>query len=141
MPFVPGGETDGSKPTLLPDGWYRCRVARINPKQTSAGSEMWGVGFEVVEGDYKGRYLWDNFVFSDQGYQRVRMACSRMGIDLSEGGELTQEMVFGKEVMVKTQQQDYNRKDGTAATRNEVPYEGYEAIEGANEPTTGAVPF
>ena len=53
------GSQDG-KFDPLPDGEYTVIVARLEPSPTKRGGVMWKVGYQVVDGRYKNRYIWEN---------------------------------------------------------------------------------
>jgi len=45
----------------IPDGTYTLRAIEAEEKSTSSGGTMIVVKYEVVGGDYNGRWLWNNF--------------------------------------------------------------------------------
>ena len=45
----------------IPEGDYVLKALDAENKETSSGGEMIKVKFEVVEGDFKGRWIWQNF--------------------------------------------------------------------------------
>ena len=67
----------------IPEGKYVCKMAEIEEASTKNGDEMWKLRLEVVEGAHAGRYLFDNLVFSAAAMKRVKLICSRLGIDVS----------------------------------------------------------
>ncbi|MDI6794806.1 MAG: DUF669 domain-containing protein [bacterium] len=72
----------------IPDGQYLSRLSEIEETTTQYGDELWKLRFEVIEGEYAGRYIFDNMVFSKAALKRVKLICSRLGIDypcLSDG--------------------------------------------------------
>ena len=119
--------------TALPADQYRCRVAAVEEASTQYGDEMWKLRLEVVEGEHAGRYLFDNIAFSTKGLGRVKLVCSRLGIDVSGELDLTPDMLEGREVLVTAEIEDYEDAAGKTKQRNHVPFSGYERVEGPEE--------
>ena len=82
--------------TPLPDGKYCCTVADVEEAKTQYGDEMWKLRFRVSEGQYKGRYIFDNMIFSTPGLKRVKLICSRLGLDVSGKSDLTPDLIKGR---------------------------------------------
>ena len=148
MPFVKFSTIDDEDGDgLIPDGWYRCRVAQVKETKTRNGSPMFAVRFEVAGGPHGGKSVWDNLVFSPgKAYQRLKMVCHRLGIDVTTDRNIETDDLMGKEAMVNVQQEEYTKRDGNLGTRNSVPFEGYELVDtetipmfdGQGEPTKEA---
>ena len=66
----------------LPDGKYLCRVAEVEEATTQYGDEMWKLRLVVDSGPHRGRYIFDNLVFSAAAMKRVKLICSRLGLDV-----------------------------------------------------------
>ena len=115
----------------LPDGEYLCRLAEIEEASTHAGDEMWKLKFEVADGEYAGRYIFDNMVFSEAALKRVKLICSRLGIDVSGEVELTPSMLEGATCIIRTEIEEYEDNEGRTKRRNVVPFAGYERADNA----------
>lgn len=132
----------------VPAGQYLCRVKEIIDEndsgdkiETKSGDEMWKLRFSIVEGEFKGRNLWDNLVFSANALKRVKFICSRMGIPVSGNVDLTPKMLTGKVCLVTVNVEDYINDQDQTKTRNVIPYDGYEradesAVESAKNSTS-----
>ena len=119
----------------LPDSDYLCRLSEIEEASTTQGDEMWKLRFEVIEGEHKGRYLFDNLVFSEAAMKRAKLICSRLGLDVSGELDLTPGMIEGRTCYVTTEVEEYEDNEGRIKRRNVVPFAGYERAEGtAAEP-------
>jgi len=112
--------------TPLPDGKYLCRLAEIEEASTQYGDEMWKLKFVVAKGPYQGRYIFDNLVFSEAAMKRVKLICSRLGLDVSGEIELTPSMLEGKVCYLTVETEDYEDQEGKTKSRNVVPFAGYE---------------
>ena len=112
--------------TPLPEGQYLSRVDDVGITTTKSGDEMWRLRFVVEEGEYAGRYIFDKLVFSDAALTRVKLICSRLGLDVSGKVELTPELIEGCTCVISVQIEDYEDNEGETKTRNIVPFKGYD---------------
>ena len=115
----------------LPDGKYLCRVSDVEEARTQYGDEMWKLRLAVEAGPHRGRYIFDNMVFSDAAMKRVKLICSRLGLDVSGEIELTPALIRGKNCYVTVETEDYEDHEGTTKRRNVVTFAGYERAVGA----------
>lgn len=122
----------------LPDGKYLCRVAEVEEAATQYGDEMWKLRFAVESGPHRGRYIFDNMVFSDAAMKRVKLICSRLGLDISRELDLTPALIKGRSCYVTVETEEYEDQEGNAKKRNVVPFAGYERADGAPSATTPA---
>lgn len=130
MPYVEFGEIEeGQSFKPLPRGKYLCQLVDIAEKTTRTGAEMWNMKFEVASGDYLGRFIFDNLVFSDAAKPRVKLICSRLGLDTTKGIDLTPNTILNKVALLTVEVEEYIDNTGQRRMRNSVPYEGYELAE------------
>lgn len=115
----------------IPDGKYLCRLAEVEEAATQYGDEMWKLKFVVEEGRYRGRYIFDNMVFSPAAMKRVKLICSRLGLDTSGELDLTPEDIKGRACYLTVETEDYEDSEGNAKKRNTVPFAGYEKADNA----------
>ena len=130
MPQIDFDEVEdvkGFKP--LPAGTYTCRLEEVEESSTQWGDEMWKLKFVVTEGQYEGRWIFDNLVFSARAMKRVKFICSRLGLAVAGAMNLTPEMLQGRSCAVQVDIEDYTDGEGRAKQRNVVPFAGYEALE------------
>lgn len=119
----------------LPEGKYACRVAEVEEARTKGGDEMWKLRLEVVEGAHAGRIIFDNLVFSAAAMKRVKLICSRLGLDVSGEVDLTPDMIKGRPCRITVETEEYEDHEGRRRKRNVVPFAGYErAAGGAQDP-------
>jgi len=119
------------EPLPYTEGGYHCEVIKcvedINKKR-----KVWEMTFKVLSGLYEGRRLWDRLWWTKEGEGRVHFVLSRFGL-LREGEQdYEAREMEGREILVFPVIETYNGK-----TRNKVPFEGYQSIEGdgdASEP-------
>ena len=123
----------------LPDDDYLCRLSEIEEASTTQGDEMWKLRFEVLQGEYKGRRIFDNLVFSEAAMKRVKLICSRLGLDVSGELDLTPGMIEGRTCYVTTEIEEYEDSEGRIKRRNVVPFAGYERAEGSPAEDQGEI--
>ncbi len=130
----------------IPSGHYHMRVEKVTEKQTTLKDVMFNMKLVIVEGEYEGRKVWDNITFSEKGMKRVKLVCSRLGIDVSGSVNVTPELLTDCEARVEVIQSSYS-KDGKEVQKNEVTFAGYERLDGAtvaapaSEPPEKKLPF
>lgn len=110
----------------IPEGWYVCTLSEIEVRQTKAGDEMWGLKWEIVEGEYEGRFIWDNLVFTPKVYGRVKLLFTRCGVVPAGDFEPVPAMIEGKTVKVYTEINEYTDDNGKAKKNNKVTFDGYD---------------
>ena len=110
----------------LPDGKYLCRLSEIEESSTQYGDEMWKLRFEVIQGEHIGRFIFDNMVFSEAALKRVKLICSRLGLDVSGEIDLTPSLLEGRKCYVSVLTEEYEDNEGNIKKRNIVPFAGYE---------------
>lgn len=123
--------------TPVPEDRYLCKLTEVEEKTTDHGDEMWKFKFEIQNGKYKGRYLFDQLVFSEAALKRVKLVCSRFGLDVTGEVDLVPEMVKGKLIYVLAED-DFYEKDGKRIPTNKVGFAGYEHYGGGEETAMAA---
>lgn len=121
----------------LPDGDYVCQITDIEIDRTRAGDEMWKLRLTVQDGEFAGRLLFDNLVFSQKALSRVKLVCGVCGVDTSGAVDLDPSMLLDKRALVSTYQEEYTDGQGRQKVANRIPFEGYAYV-----PASGAsTPF
>jgi len=110
----------------LPDGKYLCRLAEVEETGTQYGDEMWKLRFVVADGPFKGRRIFDNLVFSEAALKRVKLVCSRLGLDVTGELDLTPELIKDRTCYVTVETDEYEDDEGKTKKKNIVPFAGYE---------------
>jgi hypothetical protein len=117
---------------VVPEGRYLCKLTSVldtdkegQPIRSSGGHDQWKLHFTIVEGQNVGRLLFDQITFSPDGMKRLKLICSRLGIDVSGALDLTPSLIKDKNVYVNTVIETYQGKRG-----NKIPYDGYERVDG-----------
>jgi hypothetical protein len=109
----------------IPASRYRCELADIEESATRNGDELWKLRFIVTEGEHADRCVFDNMVFSQRAYPRVKLICSRLGLDVNEAVDLTPQMLVGRACILSVDVEEYEDASGAMRKRNVVPYNGY----------------
>ena len=125
----------------LPDGKYRCKLVEVEETSTQNGDEMWRLTLEVEAGEFRGRRIFDNMVFSKAAEQRVKLICRGLALNVAGKLTLTPGVVEGRSCYVTVTTESYEDGKGKERTRNAVLFAGYEPIEkeeGGGEGTSTA---
>jgi hypothetical protein len=62
----------------VPAGIYRLKALEAEEKTTSTGGEMISVKYQICEGEYKGRFIWNNFNVVNKSAQAERIGRSQV---------------------------------------------------------------
>ena len=123
----------------VPAGKYLCRLVGIEEASTQNGDEMWKLRFEIIKGPHANRLIFDNLVFSEAALKRVKLICSRLGLDVSKELDLTPELIKGRVAILTVATEPYEDAEGRKKQRNTVPFAGYERASDSDEaPSTTA---
>lgn len=112
----------------IPAGKYLCKCTDVEVGESSNDNEMWTLTWTVEEGEYRGRKFWDRLVFVESAMPRIKLVCSRLGIDTSGPMNLASWMLEGRLAMVTTLIENYE-VNGEERKKNSVPYRGYEYVD------------
>jgi len=135
MPKIDFGHVDDVQDfSPVPAGKYLCRLSGIEEASTQHGDEMWKLRFEVTQGPYAGRLIFDNLVFSEAALKRAKLICSRLGLDVSKELDLTPELIKGRVAMLTVDIEPYEDAEGRTKQRNVVPFAGYERSSESDTP-------
>lgn len=135
MPKVDFSQIDDVQDyTPIPADKYPCVLEEVQEAQTQNQDEMWKLRWRVDGGKYAGRVVFDNMVFSQAALKRVKLICSRLGLDVSGELNLTPAMVKGRKALVSVEIEEYEDDSGNTKARNIVPFAGYERIDGDEAP-------
>ena len=116
----------------LPEGTYFCRLSQVEEATTQNGHDMWKLRFVVEAGDYQGRYIFDNMVFSEAALKRAKLICFRLGLDVSGELNLTPSVITDRTCNVTVDIEEYKVEEtGLTKKRNVVPFAGYERADEA----------
>jgi len=118
----------------VPAGKYLCRLVGLEEASTQNGDEMWKLRFEIIKGAHAGRLVFDNLVFSEAALKRVKLICSRLGLDVSKELDLTPELLKGRVAILTVDTEPYEDTEGRKKQRNTVPFAGYERASESDTP-------
>ena len=117
---------------ILPEGLYPVKLIAIDTdKTTRDGSEMWALTFVITGGPFEGRYIYDLMPFSERALPRVKLICSRLGVDVTKDGPIDVERghILNTTCEVQVAHEEYEGK-----TRAKIPYDGYKEV---SKPASG----
>ena len=115
----------------LPEGPYFCRLAEVEESATQKGDDMWKLRWVVESGEHRGRYIFDNMVFSQAALPRAKLICSRLGLDVSGELDLIPSAITDRTCNVTVDIEEYEDHEGNLKRRNVVPFAGYERTDQA----------
>lgn len=128
MPRIDFSQIDGVTDFApLPDGEYVCRLGDVEPDITRSGDAMWRLRWVVESGEFAGRLLFDNLVFSAKAMPRVKLVCESCGLDVSGALDLEPALLLQKRARIATYVEEYVDDHGTTKARNRIPWHGYSA--------------
>ena len=123
----------------IPEGRYQVRVVEVRPGLARDGSVRWGMRLEVAQGDLAGRVAcFDSLTWSDRGVLRVKLVLEALGFDVSGTIEIEPDQLIGRLAQAEVVRETWEDENGIRQTRNTVPYRGWSALDGDDEP---AQPF
>ncbi len=117
----------------LPEGEYPCRLTQVEQTQTRNGDDLWRLRFVVTAGEFTGRYIFDNLVFSPKALPRVKLLCNRLGVDVNGEVDLRPDHLLQRQCLVTVAIEEYADEEGATKKRNRVPFAGYEAVAAETE--------
>ena len=131
-------EDDGKYPPL-PKGQYPCSIVMVTVESTRKGDEMWNIRFEVTEGQYAGRLIFDRLVFKGKGYVRIKGLCQALGLDVTGRVDLTPDAIHGRSCLVEVHIKEFEDHQGQTQKANNVAFDGFRpAKHKAQTTTTGS---
>lgn len=138
MPEVDFPNTEeASSFSLVPKANYLCELVKIEEQLTKHKDVLWRLHFKIIEGEYSGSYIFDNMVFSQAAMKRVKLICSRLGLDVSTKINLIPEMILHKRCILSVTIEKYTDSQGNIKEKNVVPYAGYELAEKSSDRQPG----
>lgn len=115
----------------VPAGSYVCRVAEVRTGLTRAGDERWSLRLVVAEGQHVGKQAaWDSLVFSARGRARARIVFAALGLPSVGKVVVAPADLEDRQALVQIRPAEYSAPSGETIRRNEVPYDGYRALDG-----------
>lgn len=91
--------SDGFETVPVDD--YMCKMIRCELTKSSNNNNMLAVRWEIMEGDYAGRYIFDNVVLYVQW--KVKQYCKAAGVDA--GSEFDSDDFLYTEAVVRTDEE------------------------------------
>ena len=131
--FTDVGEVADFAP--IPDGEYLVRIVDIEIDRTKSGDEMWKLRWSVTSGEFAGRLLFDNLVFSQKALSRVKLICGCCGVDTNGAVDLEPVMLLDKQTLISTYQEEYTDDQGRTKISNRIPFEGYSHVPSGGQDT------
>ena len=90
----------------IPDGQYPARIVDCAIDKTKKGDDMLVFTFEVTEGDFAGRKLWDRAVLTENALWKVKQYAELIGLE--SGDEIDTQDFIGIECLVEVATEEYN---------------------------------
>ena len=129
MPRVDFARIQGRRSfTPLPEGTYPCRLVDVDESTTRSGDPMWKLTWRVLDGEYRGRRIFDTISFSERALKRTQHVLFVLGLDVGGKVDLVPEMILGRDCLVAVAIEDFVDATGGTRSHNKVPFTGYRAL-------------
>jgi hypothetical protein len=111
----------------VPEGWYDVIVTKVWVNESEKGDTYWGLEFEIVNGDFAERKIFDNLFFTEKTKSRLKLILKRLGYDVERPFDLNPDSMIGRECRVEVEiQKDVVGKGGVVSDKNKVTFAGYD---------------
>jgi len=112
---------DAGNYPVIPEGTYRLEILEIDDTaDTKQGDEMWKLKLKIVDGEWRGTFIFDNLTFGVKALGKVKMLCKAVGLDTSGALDLKPSMFLHKKINAGVIADEYN-----GVTRNKIGFAGY----------------
>ena len=103
MPKINLADVKGLEP--IPAGWYDCEIVHSVEGVSQAGNEKIELRWKVIQGQYEGRLVFDNLVFTESSLWRVKQALIALGFDAEYKGAVNADdlLVIHAEILFNIQ--------------------------------------
>jgi hypothetical protein len=93
-----------------PAGTYNCRIDETTMGTTRKGDQMITAVYEIIDGQHKGKKLWDRIVLTKAAEWKLDQFLQALGVASSKKrkGVLDLEEIVGERLTVKVKQGEYN---------------------------------
>lgn len=136
MPVIHPRTIPDPEYVLLPEGTYEVEVAEVKEKKTKDGDEMWSVKFKITAGEFLGKKLFTNLVFSDGGLGNIKKFLKSAGFDMDvERVDLRPESIEGATLRATVIHEDYQGRP-----QSRIPYAGFAALDQVAMPSKPEMP-
>lgn len=127
MPFVPL-EADGIDTTQqdfspIPEGKYLAVCKSTEERMTRNNDPMVKLTWEITEGQFKGRLIWDQIVFAGGGLKRTKLVCESLGAPIKGGEDYDPAQLVGRVAYLETKPEEF--PVGSGKINAKVEYNGY----------------
>ena len=119
--------------TPVPEDKYLCRLIGAEEGTTEDGKEKWNLKLGILQGEYQGRFIFDNLFFTEKALPRLKFICTQLGLELTGEVELEPKMLEDRRCHVTVSVEEYEDHLGKTKKRNVVQYKGYEAVDGESQ--------
>jgi hypothetical protein len=114
-------ETPGG---LLPEDVYTARLEGVTQRESQAGNTVWKLCFKIAEGKHAGRVVWDNLVWTQAAYPRIKALCASLGLPTTGEVELEPYHLEGKKCLITVIHREWNGNKQAS-----IPFDGFAPVE------------
>jgi hypothetical protein len=124
----------------IDEGEYLAEVINVDVRQGQKG-EYWNIKYQILTGDNAGKHVYDNLSFAPGALKRVKLFCSRLGLDVSGELDLSPGDIQNGRIKITLEISEYDGK-----LKNIIPFEGFdrateEEIKAINLSNNDDIPF
>lgn len=92
----------------IPEGDYLVEIEKVEHKHSQSGNEMLQMTFNVVEGEYAGRKVFDNYVLTQAALWKLKSLFVALGKDVSGIAEFEPDELIGNKFIATVSVEEYN---------------------------------
>lgn len=138
-------EATDDKYPLIPEGQYLVRIEKAEQKQSAKGKDYFALQFNILDGDYAGKKLFDMVSLSSGALGRLKLVLSHLEMENDGALKLYEEDFVGKCCMldIYISDEEYPDKDGRMIqTKKSKPsFAGYIALTDKQKANMDDLPF
>jgi hypothetical protein len=109
---------------ILPGGIYPVRITSAREERSYRGTLKIRIRMEIIEGPYKGHYIYDNLYLTEKSLTRLKAFLEVIGLDTSIKFMLTEDLLINRTCNVELIIENYDN-GVTVEQRNKVSFLGY----------------
>lgn len=97
--------------TLIPEGQYPALVISATEGESKEKKTPFiKVKYEILEGEFAGKNIYDNFFFSEASLWRLNNALAIMGVEITDDMDVTESTFNGRTCLITVKHKEYNGK-------------------------------
>lgn len=105
----------------LPKGGYIVRIEKVEETTSQSGNAMLNMAFEVLEGEYASRKIFENYVLKENCLWKLQSLLAAVGVSTDGVVDLDpQNELLGKVFIASVEVTQYNGQDRNNVSKHEA---------------------